>query len=200
VKIVVPALAAALLLGSPLTARAYGAHDAVGCAGCHSVHNAKGDEIFAVAPNKTYVNPATKQPYSGSTALCFGCHQEPDKGGQGMGPISAHTSHPLSVPSVNTRVAKVPPELLRDGAKFECLACHDPHPSNPYYKYLRVDTAGGKNMDKFCAVCHAMKADVALASEKAPLFTSMDETGNRVLAPASTPASPKPAKATRKKP
>jgi hypothetical protein len=71
------------------------------------------------------------------------------------------------------------------------MGCHDPHPSNPYYKYLRVDTAKGSKMDAFCAVCHPIKADAATVNEKAVLFTSMDETGNRVMkAPAAKSAAP----------
>jgi predicted CXXCH cytochrome family protein len=186
------ALAVAALLLSPLAALASGGHDAVGCSGCHSLHSAKGAIIFAIEPNKTYLNPKTKQPYTGTTALCLACHQDTDKGGQGFAPVSQHMSHPFSVASVNPKVARVPPQLLRDG-RFECIGCHDPHPSNPYYKYLRVDTQGGKNIDRFCAVCHAMKADAAEV-EKVQFFTSMDETGARVLAPAAAPAAPaKPA-------
>jgi predicted CXXCH cytochrome family protein len=173
---------AALAL-APVAASAAGGHDAVGCSGCHSLHGAKGALIFSVAPNKTYLNPKTKQPYSGTTALCLACHQDTDKGGQGFAPISQHVSHPFGLDKVDPRIAKVPGELLREGGRFECLGCHDPHPSNPYYKYLRVDTAGGKNIDKFCAACHAMKADPATAAEKASFFTSMDESGARVLAP-----------------
>src|SRR6266540_1549138 len=82
-------------------------------------------------------------------------------------------------------VAALPLSAVAAGGHdaIECLGCHDPHPSNPYYKYLRVDTAKGSKMDAFCAVCHPIKADVATVQEKAVLFTSMDETGNRVLAP-----------------
>jgi predicted CXXCH cytochrome family protein len=186
-------LAAAL---APFATFAAGGHDAVGCTGCHSLHASKGEIIFALAPNKTYLNPKTKQPYSGTTALCLACHQDTDKGGQGFAPISQHMSHPFGLSSVNPRVAKVPPELLREGGRFECLGCHDPHPSNPYYKYLRVDTNGGKNVDKFCAACHAMKADTSVAGEKASFFSSMDEGGSRVLAPAAAPhAAPKAAPA-----
>ncbi len=184
------AVAAAAL---PLTAFAAGGHDSIGCTGCHSIHAAKGDLIFAVAPNKQVVNPKTKQPYTGTTALCLGCHEESSKGGQGYAPISSHMSHPYGLASVDPKVAKVPPELLREGGRFECMGCHDPHPSNPYYKYLRVDTAKGSKMDAFCAVCHPIKADAATVNEKAVLFTSMDETGNRVMkAPAksSAPAAP----------
>ena len=176
---------------APLAAFASGGHDAVGCTGCHSLHGAKGQIIFAVPANTKYLNPKTKQPYAGTTALCLACHQDPDKGGQGFAPISQHISHPFGIDRVNPKVAKVPPELLRDG-RFECIGCHDPHPSNPYYKYLRVDTNGGKNIDKFCAACHAMKAD-ASAGGGIAFFSSMDEQGHHTLAPA--PAAAKPAAA-----
>jgi predicted CXXCH cytochrome family protein len=175
-------LAAAL----PVSAFAAGGHDAVGCNGCHSIHAAKGEMIFAVGPNKQVVNPKTKQPYTGTTALCLGCHEESSKGGQGYAPVSAHLSHPYGLTSVDPKVAKVPPELLREGGRFECLGCHDPHPSNPNYKYLRVDTAKGSKMDAFCGVCHPVKADPS-AIEKLTLFTSMDETAGRVMK-ASTPS------------
>jgi predicted CXXCH cytochrome family protein len=173
----------------PLAARASGGHDGVGCNGCHGIHTAKGDISFAVAPNKVALNPRTKQPYTGSTALCLGCHEETSKGGQGYAPVGGHLNHPYSVASVNPKVAKVPAELLRDG-KFECVSCHDPHPSNPNAKYLRVDTKSA-SMDAFCAVCHSAKADGGVAA-KAVLFSSMDQSTARTAAPAPT-AEPKPA-------
>jgi predicted CXXCH cytochrome family protein len=178
--LVLAAVAAAL----PMSALAAGGHDSVGCTGCHAIHTAKDKIIFAVKANTQVLNPKTKQPYTGTTALCLGCHEESSKGGQGYAPIAAHMSHPYGLTAVDSKIAKVPPELLRDGGRFECLGCHDPHPSNPYYKYLRVDTAKGSKIDAFCAVCHPIKADVATVNEKAVLFTSMDETGNRVLGPA----------------
>ncbi len=192
-------LALAIIAALPLSALAAGGHDAVGCVGCHAIHTAKDQIIFAVSANKQVINPKTKQPYSGTTALCLGCHEDSSKGGQGYAPISGHISHPYGLASVDPKIAKVPGELLREGGKFECLGCHDPHPSNPYYKYLRVDTAKGSKMDAFCAVCHPIKADVATVQEKAVLFTSMDETGNRVLAPkAAAKESKAPAAAEKK--
>ncbi|WP_242393169.1 cytochrome c3 family protein [Anaeromyxobacter oryzisoli] len=189
----------ALATTFPLAALAAGAHDSVGCSGCHSIHTAKGEIIFAVPQNKTMLNPKTKQPYTGTTALCLGCHADSKEGGQGYAPVNGHMSHPFGLASVNPKIAKVPPELLREGGRFECLGCHDPHPSNPYYKYLRVDTAKGSKMDAFCAVCHPIKADVATAKESAVLFTSMDETGDRVLkAPAPAPAAAPKAPAKKK--
>jgi predicted CXXCH cytochrome family protein len=193
----------ALATAAPAAALAAGGHDAVGCNGCHAIHTAKGDIIFAVGPNKTALNPKTKQPYSGTTALCLGCHADSKDGGQGYAPISGHMSHPYGLAAVNPKVAKVPGELLREGGRFECLGCHDPHPSNPYYKYLRVDTSKGSKMDAFCAVCHPIKADQATAKEQVVLFTSMDETGNRVMPkaqPAAAPAAAKVPAAAEKKP
>jgi predicted CXXCH cytochrome family protein len=187
---------AAAVAALPMSAYAAGGHDSVGCTGCHAIHTAKDKIIFAVKANTQVQNPKTKEPYTGITALCLGCHEDSSKGGQGYAPISGHISHPYGIASVDAKIAKVPGELLRDGGRFECLGCHDPHPSNPYYKYLRVDTAKGSKMDAFCAVCHPIKADVATVNEKAVLFTSMDETGNRVLAPKSSSSAKAPAAAS----
>jgi predicted CXXCH cytochrome family protein len=186
---------AAAVAALPLAARAAGGHDGVGCNGCHGIHTAKGDLSFAVAPNKVAVNPRTKQPYSGSTALCLGCHEETSKGGQGYLPVGGHLNHPYNLASVNPKVAKVPAELLREG-KFECVSCHDPHPSNPNAKYLRVDTKAA-SMDAFCAVCHSAKADSGVVAKSAGIFSSMDQSAARAAAPAPT-AEPKPAAAKKK--
>ncbi len=187
---IVTRLAVLLALAAPAAALAAGGHDGVGCVGCHAIHTAKGEIIFAVAPNKSSINPKTKAPYTGTTALCLGCHEESSKGGQGYAPVHANMSHPYGLATVNPKVAKVPGELLRDGGRFECLGCHDPHPSNPNHKYLRVDTGSkGQNMDAFCGVCHPIKADAATVAVKPALFTANDATGNRTLkAPAAAPA------------
>ena len=42
--------------------------------------------------------------------------------------------------------------------RFTCLACHDPHPSNKNYCYLRTKKGlkilKSKNIKKFCLWCH----------------------------------------------
>jgi predicted CXXCH cytochrome family protein len=155
----------------PLVALGAGAHEGLNCVGCHGIHNAKGEIIFAVEPNKKALNPRTKQPYTGVTALCLGCHETMDKGGLGILPVSVAMSHPFGV-KPNPKVAVVPQEFLREG-KLECVGCHDPHPSNPNYKYLRVDTKGGAKMEAFCALCHPAKGEVKPTGLK--VFSSMDE-------------------------
>ncbi len=164
-----------ILLIVPVVVFAAGAHDGLTCTGCHALHTAKDSMfIFAVESNKKDVNPRTKMAYSGVSALCLGCHQTPEKGGQGMTPIKGHMSHPFGLSSINPKVARVSADLLRDG-KFECVSCHDPHPSNTNYKYLRIDTANGSKMEDFCASCHPMKADPKTAAAKVRIFSSMDE-------------------------
>jgi len=177
-----------LSLLAPAAAFAAGGHDSVGCTGCHSLHSAKGNVIFAVAPNTKYVDPKTKQPYAGTTALCLACHADSKDGGQGYAPVSRHNSHPFGLASVNQKIARVPSTLLRENGRFECMGCHDPHPSNPNYKYLRVDAGKkGEHMDAFCGVCHGSKAE---GSQQVALFDSMDETkaGAAKAAPAAAPA------------
>ncbi len=161
-----------LLLALPSLSSAYGPHDTLTCTGCHGIHTAKGELIFAVTPNSKAINPRTKQPFTGITALCLGCHETPENGGLGIAPVSANHSHPFNV-TPNPKRATVPEVALRDG-KLECVGCHDPHPSNPNYKYLRVDTAKGANMQNFCAMCHSSKVDPNSLKE-VKIFSSMDE-------------------------
>jgi predicted CXXCH cytochrome family protein len=122
---------------APGAARAAGGHQAVGCIGCHKLKNVEGTSIF-----------------------CLQCHASIEKGGRGIKPIDRHVSHPFAITTINPRRAKVPAELLRPDGRFDCLSCHDPHPANANYQYLRVDTgAKGASMDSFCAVCHPAKSD-----------------------------------------
>jgi predicted CXXCH cytochrome family protein len=175
-------LALALALLAPVTALAVGGHDKVGCTGCHSMHAAKGVQLYAVAPNKKALNPKTNQPHTPVTQFCLACHADPSEGGKGLGSVANHLGHPFSAATVNPRLARVPPELLRDG-QFECIGCHDPHPSNPNYRYLRVAATGkAPSMSEFCTVCHPGKADPN--KKPASLFSSMDETAARQAKPA----------------
>ncbi len=158
-----------VVLALPAVVFAAGAHEPLACTGCHGIHNAKGEIIFAVNPNTEAINPATGAPFEGITALCQGCHSE--VGGMGIMPVSGQTSHPIGV-TPNAKVATMPAKLIR-GGKLECVGCHDPHPSNPNYKYLRVATNGGSDMANFCNLCHSSKSGKSTSPEDT--FDSMDE-------------------------
>ncbi len=135
-RLALPFLLVAFL--APASARAAGGHQAVGCIGCHRM-----------------------KPVEGTARFCLQCHATTEKGGRNIKPIDRHLSHPFGLASINPKRARVPAELIRADGTFDCTSCHDPHPSNPNYQYLRVDTAKGAKMDAFCAVCHAAKSGEA---------------------------------------
>lgn len=146
--LLLPILCALLV---PIAARAAGGHDKVRCNGCHN-------DRAVMAGNKKVLDPGTQQPYAGSTGICLACHETVEQGGKGYLPVSRQHSHPFALASVNPRRAKVPADLLVKD-RFACMSCHDPHPSNGNYKYLRSDVgATGEKMDAFCATCHPSKA------------------------------------------
>jgi predicted CXXCH cytochrome family protein len=162
-------------------ALAAGSHDVLNCAGCHSIHYAKGYKAFAVINDKAQ-NPKTKSTIDGVSALCLGCHENPENGGAGLKPVNMHTTHPVNV-APNGRIAKVPAAALVNG-KLQCTSCHDPHPSNAGYRYLRVDTKDGGEMPTFCSMCHPAKVDLSILKGGVQVFSSMDETKGANVAPA----------------
>lgn len=154
----------------------YGPHEGLDCLGCHDPHYAKAQKLFKVN-NEVYPNPRTGKTIDGVSALCLGCHNLDKFGGANIRPIFLHMTHPVNI-EPNPKIAKVPEKLLRDG-KLQCVSCHDPHPSNPFWKYLRVETKKGSQVGKFCAVCHPAKADLKFYGIAGQLdikvFSSMNE-------------------------
>ena len=169
-------LALAALLAAARVSAA-GGHQSLGCVGCHSMHKSQGDLLAAVEPNLKMPERRTGKPHGPLTAFCLGCHADVSDGGKGILPVSGHMLHPFSVENPNPRVAKVPEQLLRNG-RFECVSCHDPHPSNTNYRYLRVQaSSSGEALSKVCSLCHVRKADPSYVPPK--IFDSMDERAPR---------------------
>jgi hypothetical protein len=156
----------------PLEASAHGGHDGIGCAGCHSTHVSRGEALSALRPNTTLLDPRTGRPNEAISTVCLACHADREDGGRGVAPVSNHFHHPFSLAKVNPKLAQVPPQLLRSG-RFECIGCHDPHPSNPNYRYLRIAVTRTPTFSELCGVCHPRKADAAAPAPR--LFSSMDE-------------------------
>ncbi len=176
------ALASSLLAAGP--------HD-IDCKDCHSVHHAKSDWIIGVKP---VTNPTLPENYAGKIgamdAACLGCHN-----GSGATEVNMKMSHPVGV---KPRKAKVPEMLLIDGV-VACGSCHNPHPSNAAYKYLQIDTKGGKAMGQFCAACHPAQSDPTMteAAKKllhdASITAPLVKVAVKAAAPAAAaPAAPKP--------
>jgi predicted CXXCH cytochrome family protein len=157
IKGVVLGLAIAL---APSILSAAGAHDGITCLGCHSAHFAVDDKLFAVK-NTKMKNPLTRDSFDKLTAKnCLGCHELVEYGGAGIKPVHMHTTHPIGMVP-NPKIASVPDTLLKNGM-LDCVSCHEAHPSNPNFMYLRVNTGDtGGDIQKFCAACHSSKADLA---------------------------------------
>ncbi|MDD3325103.1 MAG: cytochrome c3 family protein [Sulfurospirillaceae bacterium] len=168
----------AILVVAPLSLFGHGMHDGIGCLACHSTHYAVDHKIFAVK------NPNAKNPLTGEildklvAKNCLGCHQLPEYGGSGIRPIHLHNSHPIGM-IPNPKIASVPQNILREGL-LDCVSCHEVHPSNPNFAYLRVDVGKqAENIQKLCATCHSAKVDLASAGiqsvEKMEIFSAMDQ-------------------------
>ena len=175
IKVLAIGLAASLL---PSMLSAAGPHDGITCLGCHSAHFAVDDKLFAVK-NEKMKNPLTRESFDKLTAKnCLGCHELVELGGAGIRPVHMHTTHPIGMVP-NPKIADVPENLLRNGV-LDCISCHEAHPSNKSFMYLRVDTgATGDNIQKLCAACHSAKADLTSIGVKnvndIKIFSAMDQ-------------------------
>ncbi len=137
---------------------ASGPHDSITCLGCHSAHFAMANKAFGVK-NTAAINPRTGKKIEGLVAnRCLGCHELEKNGGAGVRPIHLHITHPIGI-KPNPKIADVPESLLNNG-RLDCVSCHEAHPSNANFMYLRVDTQRGKNIAQFCVVCHSAKGDI----------------------------------------
>jgi len=157
---------------------AAGPHDAITCLGCHSAHFAVDHKLFAVK-NTNQKNPLTKDNFEKLTAKnCLGCHQLSEYGGAGVRPVHMHTTHPIGMVP-NPKIASVPKGMLKDG-RLDCVSCHEAHPANKNFMYLRVDTGvEGENIQKLCAACHDAKVDYESAGinhvSDIKIFSAMDQ-------------------------
>lgn len=130
-----------------------GPHD--DCTLCHGVHTGQGPVILTETPNTTTINPRTGKPMKRIGSLCLACHaEEPD--GAGYRPIDLNHTHPVGF-TPNTGKVKLPEEAKGWPGEEEditCLGCHDQHPSNTNYMYLRWPSDGGNDLPSFCSKCH----------------------------------------------
>lgn len=120
------------------------------CSDCHNLHDAKAPFSMAIKSDTTISNPYTNEKISGQSAICMGCHN-----GSAGPEININKTHPVGMRPNPARVT-VDTAILSPTGIFECGSCHDFHPSNTKYKYLRVDVQK-ENIGLFCALCHSSK-------------------------------------------
>ncbi len=144
-KILFKAIGMAILCCSllPMTGWARGHED---CGMCHNNVSANTKEL-SIEPNYQQLNPITGRPFSRNDALCMACHSF----GHGK------TIHPVGiVPNPNKVILPVESRgFAGQESEIGCWSCHDPHPDNKNYMYLRWLDDGDQNVSKFCvAKCH----------------------------------------------
>ena len=132
----------------PISAYAGGHED---CNMCHENASNK-DYTLIVEPDSDTINPTTRKPYGKTDALCVSCHE-----------LHSKTSHPVGI-APNPEKVTVPEDALRfagQEGKISCASCHNPHPENKNYKYLRWPPESVYNLARFCTNCHASKGTPA---------------------------------------
>jgi hypothetical protein len=115
------------------------------CKLCHKNAKEKKYEFIVEADTKT-INPTTDKPYGKADSFCISCHK-----------LHSITSHPVGIVP-NAEKVTVPEDALGySGQEKEitCLSCHNPHPENKNYKYLRWPPENEFNLAQFCLNCHA---------------------------------------------
>ena len=113
------------------------------CRLCHEVP-ARGTFKPYIETVTTRINPFTGKPFERIEAICTSCH------------TSLHLAHPVGIVPDPKKVV-LPPEargFRGEENKLTCLGCHNHHPDNQNYKYLRWPTDGGRDKAKFCVHCH----------------------------------------------
>jgi hypothetical protein len=122
-----------------------GGHD--DCNICHK--NAKEKKYeFIIKIDTNLFNPFTNKPYGKLDAFCLSCHK-----------LTSKTSHPVGIVP-NPKKMNVPKEALGFSGQekeISCLSCHNPHPDNKNYKYLRWPPENIWNLAQFCLNCHPSK-------------------------------------------
>jgi tetratricopeptide (TPR) repeat protein len=92
----------------------------------------------------TRINPFTDQPFGRIDAICTSCHN------------ALHLAHPVGIIPDPQKVT-LPPEAIGfkgEEDRLTCMSCHDWHPTNTSYKYLRWAVADEEELSRFCLNCH----------------------------------------------
>lgn len=127
-----------------------GAH--ADCSLCHDVHQGQKEVLFKEIPNTTTQNPRTGK-LKRMSSLCLACHaEEPD--GAGFMPIDLKMSHPVGIKAKKVKLPEASKGFKGEEENITCMGCHDPHPRNKNYKYLRWKVKGTYYLNTMCQQCH----------------------------------------------
>lgn len=133
-----------------------GAH--ADCTLCHSVHNGHQEILFTEIPNKTTINPRTGKSMKRIGSLCLACHAaEPD--GTGYLVVELSQTHPVGISPKKAKLPDMSKGFPGEENDITCLSCHDQHPRNNNFKYLRWSVKGTYYLNTMCQECHPEKGN-----------------------------------------
>jgi predicted CXXCH cytochrome family protein len=123
------------------------------CTLCHSVHNGHREILFTEIPNRTTINPRTGKPMKRIASYCLACHAaEPD--GTGYLVVDLRQSHPVGIKPKKVKLADHLKGFPGEEEDITCTSCHDHHPRNKNFKYLRWSVKGTYYLNTMCQQCH----------------------------------------------
>jgi len=80
--------------------------------------------------------------------------------------IDLHQTHPVEIVPRNVKVPTEAMGFKGQEDQLTCMGCHNHHPSNPNYKYLRWPAGKDNNLNDFCAHCHTDKKKPAVSPDR----------------------------------
>jgi hypothetical protein len=118
------------------------------CDMCHIDVKQKNYQLV-IRPDYSVINQFTGKAYGKDDALCMSCHRN----------FEAKTIHPVGIVPQSMVLPQEARGFAGQENEITCRSCHDPHPQNKNYKYLRWPADRGVNISKFCVVkCHSQFA------------------------------------------
>jgi len=116
------------------------------CSLCHEMEGKKAKRV-KIEPDRKTINPFTDKPYGPVDGICIRCHPK----------FTHKEGHVLGV---RPKKVYVPAEYLRykgQEGELTCLSCHNPHPHETKYMYLRWEVTKTE-IKKLCTRCHINEA------------------------------------------
>jgi hypothetical protein len=115
------------------------------CELCHK-DVTKQDYTIIVPPDTKTINPYTAKPFGKRDAICMSCHRDQ---------LDLVGTHSVGVVPKHATMPKEALGFKGQEKELTCESCHDPHPENKNYMYLRWPASPGRSgLNKFCGTCH----------------------------------------------
>lgn len=117
------------------------------CSLCHEMEGEKALKV-KIKPDTKTINPYTGRIYGPVDGVCISCHPQ----------FTHAEGHPLGITPVKVKVPAKFMGYKGQEKELTCLACHNPHPHQTKYKFLRLQTPDHDGIKWLCSHCHIGQA------------------------------------------